>query len=350
MSFLPNNERKVPIETPKVFVIFGESMHGKSYLADEFPNPVIFNTDDNARSVETPSIAIYNGMTHKGEKLSAFEYLAGAVDELANTDKHGFETVIVDTTEDLFFMIQEALADSHDREFFSDIPHGVGWMKYKSLYTKFVLALKKLTLMKGMYVVYIVRAIDKTENNVTTKIPNIGDKELNVINGNSDYRILCQKIGKNYIRRAVLKRKNYEREKIGDERILKILDTVNGAFERTKRVTKEQQDQIVETIEQNEDVLNTEKDEVSEVKAGTQKVVKQDEQRTQKAQAPEPKKAPNKESEPKLENDTNAVEVEEPKQDAPIKPPRQAPKQTEAPIETPTTRTARPARRPRPVR
>lgn len=328
MSFLPNNERKVPIETPKVFVIFGESMHGKSYLADEFPNPVIFNTDDNARSVETPSIAIYNGMTHKGETLSAFEYLAGAVDELANTDKHGFETVIVDTTEDLFFMIQEALADSHDREFFSDIPHGVGWMKYKSLYTKFVLALKKLTLMKGMYVVYIVRAIDKTENNVTTKIPNIGDKELNVINGNSDYRILCQKIGKNYIRRAVLKRKNYERDKIGDERILKILDTVNGAFERSKRVTKEQQDQIVETIEQNEDVLNTEKDDASDAKKPPKPKVENS-----------PKPVPSESTEaPK--------EVPQEVKEAPITPPRQAPTQPAIAEETPTTRIARPAPRP----
>lgn len=336
MSFLPKNERKVPVETPKVFVIYGESMHGKSYLADEFPNPVIFNTDDNARAVETPSIAIYNGMTHKNETLSAFEYLAGAIDELANNDNHGFETVVVDTTEDLFFMIQEALAESHDKEFFSDIPHGVGWMKYKSLYTKFVLALKKLTLMKDMYVVYIVRAIDKTENNVTTKIPNIGDKELNVINGNSDYRILCQKVGKNYIRRAVLKRKNYARDKIGDERILKILDSVNGAFEKSQRVSREQQKKIVEALEENEDIVK-QKEEAEKAEAQAQKHSLDTEQK----EAPK-KEEPKKEPEPTQEVET--------KEAPPVRPPRQAPTQTEAPIETPTTRTARPARPPRRAR
>lgn len=260
MSFLPKNEKKEPIETPQVFVIYGESMHGKSYMADEFPNPIIFNTDDNARAVETPSVSVYNGMSHKSKELTALEYMANAIDELSAKDNHGYETVIIDTTEDLFFMIQESLGDDHDVEFFSDIPHGQGWMKYRSLYTRLILGLKKLTLKKNMYIVYIIRAIDKTENKVTTKVPNINDKELNVINGNSDYRILCQKVGKNYIRRATLKRKNYEREKIADERILAILDTVRGAFEKSKKVTKEEQDKIAEEIESNEEIVKDNED------------------------------------------------------------------------------------------
>ena len=31
-------------------------MNGKSFLASEFPNPVIFNTDGNAAQIETPSV------------------------------------------------------------------------------------------------------------------------------------------------------------------------------------------------------------------------------------------------------------------------------------------------------
>lgn len=58
MSILPKNERKVAKETPRNFVIYGGTMHGKTYFADEFPNPLNLNTDGNADMIETPSINI----------------------------------------------------------------------------------------------------------------------------------------------------------------------------------------------------------------------------------------------------------------------------------------------------
>ena len=58
MSLLPANEPKIKDITPKTFLIWGESMSGKTCLAKKFPNPIILNTDGNAKKIDTPSIEI----------------------------------------------------------------------------------------------------------------------------------------------------------------------------------------------------------------------------------------------------------------------------------------------------
>ena len=66
MGVLPKNERKVAKETPRNFVIYGGTMHGKTYFADEFPNPLNLITDGNADMIETPSINIGHTRDAKG--------------------------------------------------------------------------------------------------------------------------------------------------------------------------------------------------------------------------------------------------------------------------------------------
>lgn len=48
---LPANKPKNKDITPKVFFIWGQSMSGKTYLARQFPSPVIINTDGNAKKL-----------------------------------------------------------------------------------------------------------------------------------------------------------------------------------------------------------------------------------------------------------------------------------------------------------
>ena len=50
MIKLPVNEPKIADITPKSFLIWGESMSGKTYLAREFESPLIINTDGNANN------------------------------------------------------------------------------------------------------------------------------------------------------------------------------------------------------------------------------------------------------------------------------------------------------------
>lgn len=249
MSFLPPNKPKKTIETPRNFFIWGQTMHGKSYLASEYPNPIILNTDGNAEQIETPSVDLKNERDPKtGQiKVTVIEQMLGIIKEL-EMGKHTFETVVIDVIDDLIQLIEQAICEENGVDYVGDVPYGKGWGLRKTFITSIVVRLKALP----MNVIYISRYATKMEGTVEKPIPSLSDKDLNVVNGNCDLNILCQKIGKNYIRRVVDRRKNYKRDWINDERILSILDTVVGAFDKTSSTPKKEQEKIVAEVEASE--------------------------------------------------------------------------------------------------
>lgn len=250
MGLLPKNQPKKTIDTPRNFFIWGQTMHGKSYLASQFPNPVVFNTDGNADQIETPSVNLKNERDPNTGKIkfSVIDQLNELIKELETTD-HGFETVVIDVIDDVVTLIEQAICEEHGVQYIGDIPYGKGFGIFKSIFTALVVKLKALP----MNVIYISRYATVTENNIEKPVPSLSVKHLNVVNGNCDMNILCQKIGKNYIRRAVDRRKAYQREWIQDERILAILDTVIGAFDKPTQTSKEEAKKIVEQLEKAEE-------------------------------------------------------------------------------------------------
>jgi hypothetical protein len=250
MGLLPKNQPKKTVDTPRNFFIWGQTMHGKSYLASQFPNPVIFNTDGNADQIETPSVNLKNERDPKTGQISfsVIDQLNELIKELETTD-HGFETVVIDVIDDVVTLIEQAICEEHGVQYIGDIPYGKGFGIFKSIFTALVVKLKALP----MNVIYISRYATVTENNIEKPVPSLSVKHLNTVNGNCDMNILCQKIGKNYIRRAVDRRKAYQREWIQDERILAILDTVIGAFDKPTQTNKEEAKKIVEQLEKAEE-------------------------------------------------------------------------------------------------
>ncbi len=227
MAALPANKPKQTIEVPRNFFIWGPTMNGKSYLASEFPNPVILNTDGNANQIETPSVDMKNARNPKTGVItkSVVEQMLELIKELEQ-GKHTFETVVIDVVDDLFTLIEQAICEEHGVDYVGDVPYGKGWGLRKTFITSIVVRLKALP----MNVIYVSRYATKLDNNVETPIPSLPDKDLNIVNGNCDLNIMCQKIGKNYLRRVVDRRKVYEREWVQDERLLSILDSMTGAF------------------------------------------------------------------------------------------------------------------------
>ncbi|WP_044736606.1 AAA family ATPase [Geobacillus kaustophilus] len=254
MGLLPKNQPKKTVDTPRNFFIWGQTMHGKSYLASQFPNPVIFNTDGNADQIETPSVNLKNERDPKTGQISfsVIDQLNELIKELETTE-HGFETVVIDVIDDVVTLIEQAICEEHGVQYIGDIPYGKGFGIFKSIFTALVVKLKALP----MNVIYISRYATVTENNIEKPVPSLSVKHLNTVNGNCDMNILCQKIGKNYIRRAVDRRKAYQREWIQDERILAILDTVIGAFDKPTQTSKEEAKKIVERLEKEEEQLAT---------------------------------------------------------------------------------------------
>lgn len=293
MGLLPKNQPKKTIDTPRNFFVWGKTMHGKSYLASQFPNPVIFNTDGNADQIETPSVDLKNERDPATGKIkmSVIDQLNQLIIELERGG-HGFETVVIDVIDDVVTLIEQAICEEHGVQYIGDIPYGKGFGIFKSIFTAFVVKLKALP----MNVIYISRYATINENGIEKPVPSLSTKHLNVVNGNCDMNILCQKIGKNYIRRVVDRRKAYKREWIKDPRILEILDTCIGAFEKPTQTSKEEAKKIVETLEKQEEqaffgqpVVQPESEEETRVENSGESV-------EEPTQAPEPAQAANPET------------------------------------------------------
>lgn len=281
MSILPPNKPQVPKDTPRNYFIWGPTMGGKSFLASQFPNPVIFNTDGNAEANTVPSVQLRNIKDTNGKiKRSVIDQLDKLITAL-QTEKHTYETVVLDVIDDIVVMIEQYICDKEDVETFGDIPYGKGYAAFTNIFQSLVIELKSLP----MNVIYISRNATKMEGQTEIDIPSLKEKHQNIVNGNCDLSIQCKKVGKNYIRVAKARRKDYMREQVDDKNILSILDTITGVFGRSPKTSKKVQDEIVKKIEEQEDVLkvpnDTPSDETTEKTAEPKKV-----ERKPKASAP----------------------------------------------------------------
>lgn len=246
MSILPPNKPTKTVDTPKNFFIYGATMNGKSYLASEFPNPLFLDTDGNASANPYPSIQLRNVRGKNGKiSESVVDQFDQIITELQTT-KHGFETVVLDVIDDIVVMIEQYICDREGVETIGDIGYGKGYAAFSNIFNALVIELKALPIN----VIYVSRIATREENNVSYEIPSLKEKHVNIVNGNCDYMIQAKKVGKNYLRIVKEKRKNYQRDKIDDERILEILDTLTGAFDRSQRTNKKKQDEIVKKLEE----------------------------------------------------------------------------------------------------
>lgn len=246
MSILPPNKPTKTVDTPKNFFIYGATMNGKSYLASEFPNPLFLDTDGNASANPYPSIQLRNVRGKNGKiSESVVDQFDQIITELQTT-KHGFETVVLDVIDDIVVMIEQYICDREGVETIGDIGYGKGYAAFSNIFNALVIELKALPIN----VIYVSRIATREENNVSYEIPSLKEKHVNIVNGNCDYMIQAKKVGKNYLRIVKEKRKNYQRDNIDDERILEILDTLTGAFDRSQRTNKKKQDEIVKKLEE----------------------------------------------------------------------------------------------------
>src|SRR5690606_5355790 len=144
-------------ETPRNFVIYGGTMHGKTYFADEFPNPLNLNTDGNADMIETPSININHTRDSKGKIVKpASELLSDIIVELENTN-HTFETVVIDVIADVITLHEQQITEEHGVRSVGDIPYGKRHQMLELRVRVFVMRLKELSMRKKMNTIYISR-------------------------------------------------------------------------------------------------------------------------------------------------------------------------------------------------
>ena len=216
MIKLPANEPKVADITPKSFLIWGESMSGKTYLAREFDSPLIINTDGNATKVNTPSVAI-----------KTFAEFAEVIEAL-KTEKHTYKTVIIDLIDDIETLLTIHICEAAKVESLADIPFGKGYAKFNAVWKKLMIELTQM----NMNVIFISHIVEKMDGQSSYQAPALSQKCLNACMGRCDIVIKTQKIGNNYIRLCTSKRESYKEEDIKDENVLRILKTIKNVFSK----------------------------------------------------------------------------------------------------------------------
>ena len=111
MFKLPENKPQIPKDTPRNYFIYGETMSGKSFLANEFPNPIVLNTDGNAQANAVPSIQLANVKDKDGKIVNSVIDQLGEILLALQMHKHSYETVVIDVIDDVIEMIKIAVCD-----------------------------------------------------------------------------------------------------------------------------------------------------------------------------------------------------------------------------------------------
>lgn len=240
MSILPENKSHQPHNTPRNFFIWGATMSGKSYLASQFPDSIVFSTDGNEKNSGTrPTVALKNYINAKGEITTSVIDVLDKYILALRTEQNTFKTVVIDVIEDVTVLLEQAICAENGVKALSDIGYGKGYAMFNSMLAELVMNLKALP----MNVVYISREDTKTdENQNTLPVPALKQKYYNVVNGNCDLVIRTQHLGHSYLRTVTDIRRKYKQSEIDDPQILKILMAIPGALVKDVPVNNNNKD------------------------------------------------------------------------------------------------------------
>lgn len=233
MSILPKNEKKKTIDVPKNFFIYGATMSGKSYLAQQFPNPLFLNTDGNAMANPFPNIQLKND--DKENVLNVIDNVISELRVVNEKDGYGYETIIVDVVDDVIQLIEQAICKVNNVTSLSEMGYGKGFSTFSGVLNNFINDLKSL----GLNVVYISRVdyVKEPNSDKTKEVPSLKTKYYNLINGNCDLVVHTQKIGTSYLKTATDIRKKYYVEDMNNKNIANILKSIPGALFRKQPAT-----------------------------------------------------------------------------------------------------------------
>lgn len=105
MIKLPENKRRnIEAVEKRVLWIYGVPFCGKTTFANNFPDPLMLNTDGNIKFVDAPYIRIKDEVKVEGRQTKrtlAWELFKDTISELEKKD-NTFHTIIVDLLEDLY--------------------------------------------------------------------------------------------------------------------------------------------------------------------------------------------------------------------------------------------------------
>lgn len=187
---LPDNKRRnLNAVTKRVLWVYGAPFSGKTWFANEFPDPLMLNTDGNIKYVDAPYIFIRDEVTMNGRmavKKYGWEKLKEVLDELEKK-QNDFKTIVLDLLEDayeqcrLYMYKQLGITHESDDSFRA-------WDKVR---TEFLSTIKRLVSLNYENIILIShedtsKDITRRDGKVTAVKPNIQDKIANKVAGMVD--------------------------------------------------------------------------------------------------------------------------------------------------------------------
>lgn len=188
---LPSSKRReIGKINKRVMWIYGAPFCGKTTFANEFPEPLMLNTDGNIKFVDAPFIAIKDEVKVTGrltDRTFAWQIFKDTIMELEKK-QNDFKTIIVDLLEDTYEYCRLYMYDKLKIEHESDDSFRA-WDKVR---TEFLSTLKRLLNLDYENIILISHVdtskdITKKAGDKITKIaPNINEKCANKVAGMVD--------------------------------------------------------------------------------------------------------------------------------------------------------------------
>ena len=191
VMLLPKNERRnIEQVQKKVIWLYGQPFTGKTTFANQFPDPLMLNTDGNIKFVDAPFVSIKDIVKVEGrmtKRTMAWEMFKEVIAELEKKE-NTFKTIIVDLLEDtyeycrLYMYNQMGITHESDDSFRA-------WDKVR---TEFLSTLKRLMALDYENIILIshedsTKDITKKGGDKLTSIkPNLADKVANKVAGMVD--------------------------------------------------------------------------------------------------------------------------------------------------------------------
>ena len=188
---LPKNERRNLNATKKKVVwLYGAPFSGKTFFANQFPDPLMLNTDGNIKFVDAPYIAIRDTVTVEGrltKRYLAWEVFADAVAELEKK-QNDFKTIVVDLLEDTYEACRVYICDRQGWKHESDD----SFRAWDMVTSEFLNTIKRLVDLDYENIILIShedRSRDltrKSGDKISSIRPNLREKVANKVAGMVD--------------------------------------------------------------------------------------------------------------------------------------------------------------------
>lgn len=188
---LPKNEkRKVDQIAKKTVWIYGAPFSGKTFFANQFPDPLMLNTDGNIKFVDAPYVPIKDIVKVEGritKRQLAWDVFKEVIGELEKKD-NTFKTIVVDLLEDTYEACRIYMYDKLGIEHESDN----SFKAWDMVRTEFLSTMKRLMNLDYENIVLISHEdtskdlTKKSGDKLTAIKPNLQEKCANKIAGMVD--------------------------------------------------------------------------------------------------------------------------------------------------------------------